>query len=79
MPIVYFAILQALVRLGGGGRTRDVAEVAGYAYNGFSIYRPKLVKNHWADCRHGFWVITERGKIALAIEVGRQAKRRGIK
>jgi len=79
MPDVVFAILGALVRLGRADRAWSIAEVSGYSSNYFARVKPDLLMLGWIERPFSMnYRITERGKIALAIETGRRTRRRRL-
>lgn len=72
-----FCFLSALVMHGGEADAAQISEASGYAFERYQVVSNKMIANcllrkPWA----GRWQITERGKIALAIETGRRTKRR---
>ena len=77
MPDYILAILLAVVEYGDGGATLTEIIVASGYLSG-TVYRaaPGLLDRGWiARPSYGRrWFATERGKIAVAIEVGRRAK-----
>lgn len=81
MPHMMFCMLMAILRLGGHAAAHDLIEVSGYqaASLGGTIRTAKDLG--WIERRSGLYWLTERGKIALAIEEGRQtsARARGVK
>ena len=77
MPDVVFAILGALVRCNGWASVAMIVEVSGYSRQTFEAARPGLMRRSWTGRSGGELYITERGKLALAIETGRRTKRRG--
>lgn len=78
MREVTFCILMALVQLGGLAEGAALIRRAGYTRSKFRVVAwPQIRAYQWAlKARSGRYEITERGKIALAIEVGRRTKRR---
>lgn len=78
MREVTFCILMALVQLGGLADVGALIRRAGYTRSKFQVLAwPVIRANQWAHkVQAGRYEITERGKIALAIEVGRRTKRR---
>lgn len=80
MPDAVFAILGALVRLERESRAWEIADVAGYSINYFARIKFVLFDRGWIERPFAMsYRITERGKIALAIETGRRTKRRGCR
>ena len=75
MPCALFAFLGALVQLGGSATTRDMADVSGYSSRYFWKFLPEMEQAGWVDYTAGRRILTERGKLAFAIESGRRVKR----
>jgi hypothetical protein len=79
VPEAVFCILMTYCRLGGYPGRHMVCEVSGYAYKVVERVEPAMVRAGflgsagWGNGSRRS--ITEKGKIALAIEVGR--RRRG--
>jgi hypothetical protein len=76
MPEVIFCVMMALTEFQQASREQIIA-ASGYAWGSFDAVFPKMmeigyIRKPW----NGRWQITERGKIALAIEVGRRTKQR---
>ncbi len=78
MPDAVLAILMALVNMGGTGSRHEVGVVSGY--EGSLDYIPaRLFERGWIVGRYmRKWQITERGKIAVAIEMGRRSRARAL-
>lgn len=73
---VDYCILMAIVRCGDIARLGDIAEESGYEKKTVETSLPRLREFHVVE-RHGWKsVITEKGKIALALEVGKRTQRR---
>jgi hypothetical protein len=78
MPEVVFCYLMAMVKLDRDARAQEISEVAGYSSTGFQgVFQPMERRGWVVRPLVNRYMITERGKIALAIEVGRRA--RGMK
>ena len=75
MPELVFTILGALIAIGGGGNHIAVEEASGYSYPSIYLIAPSMVRHGVIGQKWGRYWITERGKIAWAIEsVRRQRK-----
>lgn len=79
MSEIVFCILMALVRCGGLAPLWEVEDVSGYDISGKNFRAIKILKElglieHYRYRRPGSLVITEKGKIALAIEVGKRTR-----
>jgi len=84
MPEFVFYILMALTEQD----EMSVHELS--AASGYNLGMEGWVRSHWKTMRrmlalglirkpwNGRWMITERGKIALAIAVGRRSRRRAL-
>jgi hypothetical protein len=68
-------VLQAIVEH-GFVKTWDLPDLSGYPKGTSSSATCYLRRLGLVEVRAGFWVATERGKIALAIIFGKQARRR---
>lgn len=72
------AVLEAFVRCGGTANLLELAYEAGH--NGAYVYyavRQLIADGCAVKCFWGRYAITERGKIALALHVGRAARAAG--
>jgi hypothetical protein len=83
LPEIVFDFLETLIRLGGSGNIYDVAAVSGYTTSTFKRLSSAIQARGWmmlpfATKHKALYVITERGKIAHAIEVGRRTKARAL-
>jgi DNA-binding IclR family transcriptional regulator len=77
MPHLVFAILGALVERDGLGRVVQIMAASGYELTSVQRAIIPMVKQGWvARPFQGLWILTERGKIAFAIETGRRTKAR---
>lgn len=66
------AVLEALVALGGAGSRYQIRAYSGYDSEHCTAMLRAL---GWIETPHvGMFVITERGKIALAIDMGRKSR-----
>ena len=76
MTEMAFCILMALTRVKQAGY-HTIAEISGYSRQGMHNILPYLIQRGCVrkPC-HGQFQITERGKIALAIEVGKRTRAR---
>lgn len=76
MPEVIFVIMQAMANIGIADRFGIEAET-GYHWRYFYRNMPSIFRRAWVyrPC-WGYYALTERGKIALAIEMGRRTKAR---
>lgn len=75
MPDAVLAILMALINLGDAGTRYQIIAESGYDSHNYIM--PRLLERNWIlQPFVGLWIITERGKIAVAIEVGRRTKAR---
>jgi hypothetical protein len=78
MPPAVFSILMALVEYGGSASRAEIEAASGYGANYTSQLMWGLRNRGWTwsvKGRRGSAIsITELGKIALAIEVGRRSK-----
>lgn len=77
MPETVFSILGALILIGGHGDSHQIAEASGYEIGSYMRFSGTMKRLGWIERRAGLIHITERGKIAHAIEVGRRTKIRG--
>ena len=74
MTEMAFCVLMALTRV-AQARYQEIAEISGYSRQGMHNLLPYLIQRGCVHkpC-HGQFQITERGKIALAIEVGKRTR-----
>lgn len=76
LPDVVIAILGAVVALENGDAI-EISDVSGYEISYFYRAAPPLLQRGWIFRPfHGKYQMTERGKIVLAIEIGRRTKAR---
>ena len=75
MPEAAFCILMALVEYVGYASTHQISAASGYDVTRY-WYMIKRLEDRGCVFKpfNGGWIITERGKIAVAIEVGRRAR-----
>jgi hypothetical protein len=72
-----FCVLMALVKCDGKAGVYTLDEESGYSRTTIIKHCKALIERGWiVRFHHGPWYITERGKIALAIEVGRRSKKK---
>jgi hypothetical protein len=76
MPHMMFCMLAAILRLGGHAEAYDVIELSGYPMQSLASQIRTAKDLGWIERRSGLYWLTERGKIALAIEEGRQSSAR---
>lgn len=78
MPEVVFCILMAYCRIGRPYPDRhEVAEYAGYEFKSVERVEPAIVRAGFLSSGQGRGMrhtLTDKGKIALAIEVGRRSR-----
>jgi hypothetical protein len=75
MPHAVFCMLMAIVECGGFASIHQIMAASGYEQSYISTFKMKLVQRGWMDNpTRSIYAITERGKIALAIEVGIRAR-----
>ena len=77
MSEVVFCILMALIEYQGTAHFSDIECASGFTSDSFYGQARRLLSRGWiSHPYYGCWMITERGKIALAVEVGRRTKQR---
>lgn len=80
-----FDTLEAIVLIGGHGTIVQISAASGYEPSGFQRYSLRMQRTDLIDApfgkyaHPGVYVITERGKIALAIEMGCRTRARATK
>lgn len=76
MPEVVFCILMALLE-NSESSSAQISAASGYQFDKYQRVAAHMVSLGWMRKPwNGKWQITERGKIVLAIEVGRRTKLR---
>jgi DNA-binding IclR family transcriptional regulator len=79
VPDMAMAILGALVELGKPASLSEIIAASGYEYGSFYRAAGPIMRHGWMRKPfNGRYEITERGKIALAIEIGRRTKARSL-
>jgi hypothetical protein len=75
MPHAIFCMLMAIVECGGFASIHQIMAASGYEKSYVSTFKAKLMQRGWMYMPNSrLFGITERGKIALAIEVGIRAR-----
>jgi hypothetical protein len=77
MPEPVFAILGAILLVGGYATGAQVVAYSGYENGSMQRYLGTMKRLGWLEKNSGVWFITERGKIVHAVETGRRTKARG--
>lgn len=76
MPQIVFDIIATLLQMQGEGSMVQIEDQSGYRANNIFQYTGRMQRAGWIEKRHHRWFLTERGKIAHAIETGRKTKAR---
>jgi hypothetical protein len=75
VPEIVFCVLMALLEYDTASM-RDMSLATGYDVGKYSVVVRRMTELGWlVKPWNGGWRITERGKIGLAIEVGRRARK----
>ena len=75
MPEAVFCILRAMTLIGDISHRKEIANAAGYETLTFVRYASSMIRAGFiVKPFAGKFAITEKGKIALAIEMGRRSK-----
>lgn len=77
LPDVIYCVLAAIIECGGEASETQITVVSGYSKGTFGGLKHMMQGAGLlaGALRYG-WIITERGKIALAIEMGQRARAR---
>lgn len=77
LPDVTVAVLKAIIEYGGFANRFQIEAASRYQVLSSDRALFAIQKYGWVyRPYHGFWAITERGKIVLAVEIGRRTKAR---
>lgn len=74
MPEVVYAILEALIQLGGSGNRFSIPDISGYDYSSVVAISPSMVRHGVIGRRWGLYWITERGRLVWALENARRTR-----
>lgn len=75
MPEIFFCVLGALIKMEGSGDNRTIAAYSGYEEETVRRALRQLITAGLVErVQQGIYMISERGKIAQAIQVGRKRR-----
>lgn len=77
MPECVFSIISAILLAGNGCTRTNIVAYSGYEEGSIRRFRRTMSRAGWLSKNANLWFVTERGKIAHAIETGRRTKAAG--